>query len=507
MRNGAVCHAKDRVVEAQHRFAVARQSVADAADAPSDAGDVHATDLARVELDVVDRALEATQRNAALAEQAFERTCASVIGGAVARGRLARIDDSKRRIQVDGVAAGLGQGFRSTASIAEGYVVKVSGLKFTDGTGLATTITVLDAGPILALPKPAKCLFLRFAPVQSIVGPITYFEPEAYEGATGGYSLEQGMKIGVKTSGCAPATRSEYIVQSLELKLHYFDKNMQIHTDYVMAADMDVTDDPAWFPAMATDYAATMNLTWYWRNCSAGVCGPKMQLAKETRLFVLNAVNHYCEAEYSTKVLTLDDQDQVNFQPVHVASLTGFPFTGLTYAEGSQVTFRAETYRVLGSNSSTYPNVETIEAVCSIADGQCAPVPFAVFNHDFYDKPFSGLVTGVTARAGLMWPRVVGTRNGKTFSYSCKVPGVVRDAVNTSTFYRLPFYQGFPAWTMGQGNNGTLTHFGKQQYRLRLQGARVDADSRRARGDRRGPARGPDGEQLLHQRPPVPGRR
>src|SRR5687767_7398101 len=102
-------------------------------------------------------------------------------------------------------------------TIAEGHVVNVSGLRFTDGTGLADAITVLDAGPILAVPKPAKCLFPRFAPVQSIGGPITYFEPEAYEGATGGYSLEQGMRIGVKTSGCAPATRSEYTVQSLEV--------------------------------------------------------------------------------------------------------------------------------------------------------------------------------------------------------------------------------------------------------------------------------------------------
>ena len=471
MRHGAVCHAKDLFVEVQRRFPVARQSVADATSAlmraqrgqrrSGDEGDVNSSDVTRVQFDVVDHALEATQRNAALAAQAFESACASVIGSTIARGRLARIDDGKRRIQVDGVTAGLREGYQSTASIAEGYVVDVSGLGFADGTGLVDAITVLDAGPILEVPKPPKCLFLRFAPVQSLTDPTTLYEPAAYQSNGGGYALEQGMRIAVKASACGHNT-----VQSLEVKLNFYDKNLQFHTDYVMAADLDASDDPAWFPTMANNYGATMILTWYWRDCPGGVCGGKMQLAKESHSFTLNSVNHYCDAEYSTTVLTLDDQDQVNFQPVHVASLNGAQYIGLTYAEGSQVKFRAETFPVVGGNSSTYPNVQTIEAACSIADGTCAPVPFAVFNHDFYDPDALGsaLVSGVTKRAGVKWPRIVGTRNGKPFSYSCSVPGVIRDGVNDSTFYRFPFYPGYPVWTMGQGNNGTFTHYGEQKY-------------------------------------------
>jgi murein DD-endopeptidase MepM/ murein hydrolase activator NlpD len=142
----------------------------------------------------------------------------------------------------------------------------------------------------------------------------------------------------------------------------------------------------------------------------------------------------------------------------------------------------------LRSGASTYPKAETIEAVCSIADGTCAPVPFAVFNQDFYDPEeiYSAEATGVTERAGLMWPRVVGSRNGKTFSYSCSAPRIVRDAVNKDdpymwTFYRYPFYPGFSTWTMGQGNNGGFTHTGSQKFAFDF-GAPKMTEIRAARG-------------------------
>src|SRR5687768_3792994 len=79
MRAGAVCPSRTLVVDAQRGFPVARQHVADAASAlirsrrgsrrATDAGDVNAFDLTRVGFDVVDHALGATQRTAALAVQ------------------------------------------------------------------------------------------------------------------------------------------------------------------------------------------------------------------------------------------------------------------------------------------------------------------------------------------------------------------------------------------------------------------------------------------------------
>ena len=281
------------------------------------------------------------------------------------------------------------------------------------------------------------------------------------------------MGIGVTAFGCHPPNAAgDYTVQSLEVKLNYMDKNMKFHTGYVMALDINASDDPVWFPSnVKAGYLGTIELTWHWRNCPAGSCGAKMVLSSESMTFTMNERNHFCAAAYDTKVLTLDDQDQVSFQPVHITKLTGAPYVGLSYAEGSQVKFRAETYRILGPGASTYPKAETIEAACSVADGTCGPVPFAVFNHDFYDPSeiFSGAATGVSQRAGLMWPRVVGSRNGKTFSYSCSVPRVVRDAVNKDdpymwTFYRYPFFPGFPVWQMGQGNNGGFTHSGSQKF-------------------------------------------
>jgi len=322
--------------------------------------------------DIVNQTLASAQTDTARSGAIFTRTCESSVGRAVARGKVEKIDDSRRRILVGGVVAALAEGYRSNVAIGEGSIVDVSGYRYPDGTGVADSVTLVEAEKPSTGLKPLKCLHLRLAPAQSIfVTPYTLFEPAAYQGAGGGYSLEQGMGIGVTAFGCHPPNvAGDYTVQSLEVKLNYMDKNMKFHPGYVMALDMNASDDPVWFPInMKPGYVGTIELTWHWRNCPAGSCGAKMVLSSESMTFTMNERNHFCAAAYDTKVLTLDDQDQVSFQPVHITKLTGAPYVGLSYAEGSQVKFRAETYRILGPGASTYPKAETIEAACSVADG------------------------------------------------------------------------------------------------------------------------------------------
>jgi murein DD-endopeptidase MepM/ murein hydrolase activator NlpD len=478
MRSGAICDASGMFLDAQRYFGTARQGVTDARTAlllsvrgrtrTTQDADVDATDLALVDFDILDRAIEDTRQEASAAVQGFQQACASVIGRSVARGQLQQTDDGKRRILVDGVTIGLAENYRLTDSLGKGYLVDVSGYKFKDGTGIAESITVLDTGPILKLPRPEKCLFLRFVPNESPSAILTFHDSDGYKSSSGVYGLEQGMKVAVKTLGCPLQLPVGYHTeQSVEVRLQYYDTKLQFHADYVMAADINSTDDPVSFPKnYAVNSTATMIVRWFWRDCSGEVCGPKMQMDKQTNTFVSYLRNYYCSANYNTTVLTLDDQDQVTFQPVYVKSLTGPTSVGLSFAEGNQVKFRAEAYKVLGNNSSTYPNAATIETACSTSDGKCSPSQFAVFNADFYEPtdPFAPEVTGVNTRAGLMWPRIEGYRNGKPFLYSCSVPNVIRDAINENTFYRYPFYPGYPVWYMGQGNNGSLTHKGDQQY-------------------------------------------
>jgi murein DD-endopeptidase MepM/ murein hydrolase activator NlpD len=76
-----------------------------------------------------------------------------------------------------------------------------------------------------------------------------------------------------------------------------------------------------------------------------------------------------------------------------------------------------------------------------------------------------------------MWPMLTGTRNARTFAYTCRLPAaLVRDVVafctppplacgtSPNTYYRLPFTGGWPTWRMGQGNCGNFTHTNKSKF-------------------------------------------
>jgi murein DD-endopeptidase MepM/ murein hydrolase activator NlpD len=88
---------------------------------------------------------------------------------------------------------------------------------------------------------------------------------------------------------------------------------------------------------------------------------------------------------------------------------------------------------------------------------------FAVHNDDFGDGLlFSLASTGTDQRSALRWPRIVGTRNGRTFWYSAKLPTIVRDLVDLcnpdpESFYRLPWASGTTI-KVGQGNSSPFSH-------------------------------------------------
>jgi murein DD-endopeptidase MepM/ murein hydrolase activator NlpD len=104
---------------------------------------------------------------------------------------------------------------------------------------------------------------------------------------------------------------------------------------------------------------------------------------------------------------------------------------------------------------------------------------------EFYDEETIGFAaiaelnrTGVDRPSGLYWPTVRGQRNGETFSYSVKVPTVVRDRiVNCSgaldSFYEMPFIgtdNGLVTVSKGNFDDPGLKHTGTASFALDFSG-------------------------------------
>ena len=489
-RGGDLCESANILASAQRNVGTAREAISRSKGTyldslagqtrPRGEGDTDESDINLLMFDVMSAEVESLGRNLTAAGQTFATACGRITGRRIARGRITQVDDRLRRLEVDGVVSAFADAFRTATPLSAGDLVEVSGYALNDGTGIADAVNVVEGVPVFKGIVPKKCLFLRYAPVQNSLpnynGPFTLLRPEGYFG-NNGYLPEQGMGVAVIGEGCeAPGYRADYVRQSVEIKLDYKAKNGSMVANYAMAADLDPSDGPVWFPATSPGYPAMMTVTWYFQMCPAGVCGGKAKFDEEKLPLAVYKRWAFCSAYHNMDYVILEDKDQVSFRPVHIQEVGGL---GLQMSAEPEVTFEAEGFKVLSSNTSTHPNTAVIQAKCSVATGNCAQVPFAIFNQDFVPFPdlnFSKLklqvaVTGVNAPVGLKWPKMTGKRNGHMFSYSCSMGSgaVIRDTVSKAdptlfTMYRFPFHPGYPVWTMGQGNNGAFTHNKDQKY-------------------------------------------
>jgi hypothetical protein len=134
--------------------------------------------------------------------------------------------------------------------------------------------------------------------------------------------------------------------------------------------------------------------------------------------------------------------------------------TGLTSVHSSitNPVFEAEGYKQVGNQAGdTLVTVHENEA-------------FAIRSDEWYGAPLAHpLATiGVDHFAALVWPRIVGKRNGYPFRYRVGLPVIITDLLpgcgGTDCFYRLPW-----AWPgqvkVGQGNGpNAFSHTGNQLY-------------------------------------------
>jgi hypothetical protein len=152
--------------------------------------------------------------------------------------------------------------------------------------------------------------------------------------------------------------------------------------------------------------------------------------------------------------LDIDDNDPNDYRNIEVEPLGALNVQLYASAGASSYHFEALGYK---------PGTTTLVT-------RKAGQPFSVYNHDFYSDElfFAELLTGVDHDAGVVWPRLKGTRNGHSYWYMCRVPQVIRDVVNycdpgPDCYYRLPWAAG-DTYKVWQGNNGSLSHKGSQKY-------------------------------------------
>jgi Peptidase family M23 len=161
------------------------------------------------------------------------------------------------------------------------------------------------------------------------------------------------------------------------------------------------------------------------------------------------------------------------------AMVTGFNLSVISNATAPVL--YAKGYKMVGNNPDPF------------GSWVYSNVPFAIYDWDkmfpgvdeFYDDETIGFAalaelnrTGVDRPSGLYWPTVRGQRNGETFSYSVKVPTVVRDRiVNCSgaldSFYETPFIgtsNGLVTVSKGNFDDPGLKHTGTASFALDFSG-------------------------------------
>ena len=407
--------------------------------------------------------------------QAVGRVCAGTRSGVTFRGKVRSVRDDLGRIELtDGRLISLADPVTKKGVITEGAQIEAQGVDLGPGLGMAQNLTG-DASKDQPTTSIA-CLFLKFLPIQRPslppIFPLLEHYPEGYL-RNGAYEVERGTGFTVQDAGCTPPRQLgkpyfDYFMQLDVIKLGVV--NGQDTVLHSLALDLRPGDAPVridqWFDLnWASPFLRATTLR---RTCTTlGNCGPAETIETKKYALAVRERGDFCTAHYADGVFAcapsatggtcwydVNDQqdDPLDFR---VASVDWYTYGAVDPASH----FEAEAYPSDGSRQVT-----TI--------GKAGPPFFAIYRDDFYpvmparsasagamQQRVAFRATGVSHPAGLQWPHVVGSRNGRSYQYSCQVPTVIRDVVNFCpnvapgfAFYRLPFASGIE-WHQGPANH------------------------------------------------------
>jgi murein DD-endopeptidase MepM/ murein hydrolase activator NlpD len=458
LRQGDVCRAAELYTAAQSELGKGAETISGDVESAA-AGllrerssrqeDVDDAELRVAWLRLQDTLTAASVKAAAEPGDTLRRLCDAVVGGLEAGGVVSATDDAAGTVQLEdgSIYALAATAFRDPLS--EGTEVRLSGIAFADGSGVVTGYEVPPPPGPPGPPGPdpsADCLALRIAPIQGFkpfgAAPYTLLDPLGYATPNFSLDLEQGMRLAAVDTGC-PTSGGFGIFYHWSLKIDA--TNSVTQQTSTIAVNLKSGDEPVALPVELTKTdPSTMLVVVYRTTCIGKSCGTPQAMGSQVFGFVTRPRGSYATAKYSRTEFTVADNGVAgDFQ---TAKVTGMTLNLISASNNPQ--FFARGWKVTNSVSSR-PQEQTI------AQNQL----FAVFEDDLFspDDIFPWETVGVDHPAGIIWPRVTGTRFGMPFQYSVTLPHIVHDMVNTcdaapNSFVKLPFHAGFPTWKVGKGN-------------------------------------------------------
>ena len=384
--------------------------------------------------------------------------CGALDGVEWTEGTVVRTLDERGLVVLDdGQVLAVG-GTRPSATVHEGMTIRAKTNKFKDGTGQTTNTQDASASqadvPQVSLP----CVFLRVAPFQRFLPPVTpsqvvLHRPVAYE-VNGWLELEEGMRIGGVLGSCptdvvgGPYQGAKYRY-SLELWLTLGSGPLQLLASDWTPGDMPVELPVSWITSTRSGILRVKRMV---QTCIGVFCSSPTQMSSVDMNLKIHPQGSLAELRYNSTLLYLDDWNPGDGTVAYVSSA----ILKAPVATGGLPSFEAEGFSASGDGSWT---------TVSFADPY-----FMIYTSDPVDPDilYARETFGTDKKAGLMWPRAKGFRNGQEFWYSATLPTIARDTLTEClplphAFYRYPWTSGVTR-KVGQGNFGTFSHSGSQSY-------------------------------------------
>jgi murein DD-endopeptidase MepM/ murein hydrolase activator NlpD len=427
---------------------------------PSGHGDVDVKDFEWAGLHHLQGIVAELAADATKVQKGFGAACASLGPRIALTGVVTETDDANGLLVLASGALVQLPGGEPGNDVAEGSRIRVAGKRGQGGRVFAESVTTLGK----ALPTPdigaTPCVSLLIAPVQPFSKPShVLHDPRGYE-AQDVLWLEERMRVAASPESCADKGSFRYSL-AVEATAQGWPKK-------TIAPDLDALDDPVPLGISASQslWTLTVTLRRQGNNCPP----PSDQPLPLLRALAAVSKSYPCPivpvgtttykarvrsfASYGTAVYekTGFDLESNAFAPGKVTGVTAL------HATIASPGFEADGYQITGTQSAAF--------MSKIVKNQ----QFAVWPEAWYGFPlvFPLDSVGVGHYAGLVWPRVVGTRHGKPFRYAAQLPLIVIDLLPGcpagNCFYRLPWKAGDTVET-GQGNGpNAFSHTGNQQF-------------------------------------------
>ena len=446
------------LAKANAPLAAMQKQVATIPPPDGDDGDADATDLQLAGLHYRQGLIAQAAGKVAKLQRAYAAVCDDLGAKVTLVGQVAKTKDAEKLLELrTGQLVSLAGADYDADGLWEGARVRAVTHKIGSGPWLAESVDSLDKD--LGTIKLKPCVELRIAPVQEFDKPNPILHnPKGYS-FSNVLRLEAGMRVAASPK-CANGKSGRYtltIVMSSSTEAH------------AVAIDLDSNDPPVPLPVGGS--ATLWNVSVYERYQGSNCPPPSSSQASANSARTTSAatknfpcpIKHVSTTKFTARVLDRGVYGRAGYEKTIFPLESSAPQTTKVEAiyplhytiQPSKVTFEGEGYKP-GGSPGPLGTIKLNET-------------FALWPDTYYGAPLLFMLDtiGVDHFAGLLWPRIVGTRNGYPFRYTAELPTLVKDLIpdcpSVVCFYRLPWEVGTAVKT-AQGNGPGFSHNGAQLY-------------------------------------------